>query len=607
MLIEKTSKSFVNGVVYLLHTEDGYPIETTDTFLPLYTKDAIGRKQNDLISHDLGSRDERYIIGVSTMSGCPVRCKFCLVPNTQITMGDFTTKSIENIKLGDDVLSNILTTASNESTSYASKYYKNNKVTELFKRWYSGNIIKVTLSNGNCIELTPNHRIATCNEIIYRNKYVRADELHVGDKVFSINTPLDTQLINSDEWIVGWLYGFIKGDAVYTKNTNKPSYKTSVSQSNTLIEYAYTMVNRYFGKTTKISEYHDGIESHKTAYRFSFGESTYNNMMNIIDTYSNNINFKKGFLAGFWDAEGFSFKNNKTLRVCNTNIENLELFNSYLYDIGFDKGRINQYKSLGNCLVLESNVSRFKFNRIVTPLHTKKQYLDSVSKVKNVCDPIEITSIESYTYDGYVYNFATETHSYIANDILVHNCATGTMKKCRNLTADEIVEQVLFILSKHPEIDPTKSKEFKINYTRMGEPFLNIENVRKAIETITEMYPNTHHYVSTIGIKNADYSWIKGNVTLQVSLHSLRDEKRNWLIPFKHKVTIEELGQIRTESNLKTTINMTLVEEDDFNLDDLKKYFDKEKFFVKLSPINKNCVSESNNMGNGAITAQNLI
>ena len=186
-------------------------------------------------------------------------------------------------------------------------------------------------------------------------------------------------------------------------------------------------------------------------------------------------------------------------------------------------------------------------------------------------------------------------------------CATGTLKKYRNLTAEEIVEQVMFIVNKHPEIDPKNSKEFKINYTRMGEPFLNIDNVRKAIEIISEMFPNTHHYISTIGIKNADYSWVKGNITLQVSLHSLVDEKRNWLIPYKHKVSIEELGQIRTDSNLKTTINMTLVDESDFDINELKKYFDHEKFFVKLSPINPNCVSEKNGVGLGAITAENLI
>lgn len=74
-LIEKTSKHFANGSVYLLYTEDGFPLETTDTFLPFYTKDAIGRKQNFLDNGDLGSRDERWMIGVSVASGCPVRCR----------------------------------------------------------------------------------------------------------------------------------------------------------------------------------------------------------------------------------------------------------------------------------------------------------------------------------------------------------------------------------------------------------------------------------------------------------------------------------------------------------------------------------------------------
>ena len=71
------SKTFKNGVVYASETDDGYPIETTDTYLPYYTKDAIGRNQNMLNSNDAGSRKERWMVGVSTMSGCPVGCRFC--------------------------------------------------------------------------------------------------------------------------------------------------------------------------------------------------------------------------------------------------------------------------------------------------------------------------------------------------------------------------------------------------------------------------------------------------------------------------------------------------------------------------------------------------
>ena len=61
----------------------------------------------------------------------------------------------------------------------------------------------------------------------------------------------------------------------------------------------------------------------------------------------------------------------------------------------------------------------------------------------------------------------------------------------------------------------------------MGEPFLNIDNVKHAIELIDKEYPTAklHHYVSTIGIAGADYSWIKDNITLQLSLHSLEDSR----------------------------------------------------------------------------------
>lgn len=186
-------------------------------------------------------------------------------------------------------------------------------------------------------------------------------------------------------------------------------------------------------------------------------------------------------------------------------------------------------------------------------------------------------------------------------------CATGQMKGWRNLTVDEIINQVRFIIERNVGSNPKEAKEFKINYTRMGEPFLNIEAVKEAIKRIDSIYPNTHHYISTIGLKDADFSWIKDNVTLQVSLHSLDEEKRNWLIPFKAKMSIEQLGQVRTESKLKTTVNLTLVDESDFDINTLQKNFAKEDFFIKISPINPNTTSENNGLGSGVVEGINLL
>lgn len=186
-------------------------------------------------------------------------------------------------------------------------------------------------------------------------------------------------------------------------------------------------------------------------------------------------------------------------------------------------------------------------------------------------------------------------------------CATGNMKGWRNLTYEEIAEQVRFIWKKNMQYHPVHSREFKINYTRMGEPFLNIDNVCEAINLIDFFAPNTHHYVSTIGIRGSDFSWIEGNITLQISLHSLDEERRKNLIPVNNLMNLEELSQIRTKSNLKTTLNLTLVDEADFDIEKLKQYFDPEYFFIKLSCINKNAVSEANELGEGIIKATNII
>jgi len=186
-------------------------------------------------------------------------------------------------------------------------------------------------------------------------------------------------------------------------------------------------------------------------------------------------------------------------------------------------------------------------------------------------------------------------------------CATGKLKKCRNLTADEIAYQVKYIIEKNPAYNPEESKEFKINYTRMGEPFLNIGNVKAAMYDLDTVYSGIHHYISTMGVAGSDFSFITPNITLQFSIHSFSERHRNWLIPYKNKMTMEEMGKIRTSSNLKTTLNLTLIDDTDFDIVKLQKWFPKDSFFVKLSPINPNETSVMNDVNSGIIKQTNLI
>ncbi len=124
-------------------------------------------------------------------------------------------------------------------------------------------------------------------------------------------------------------------------------------------------------------------------------------------------------------------------------------------------------------------------------------------------------------------------------------CATGKMERIRNLTPDEIYDQVVHIRNwalNHYGIPLTN-----IVFMGMGEPLLNYSNVLKAIEKITGEdglnMASDRITVSTAGIakmikKLADDK-VKFNLAL--SLHAANDFKRNQIMPINESNSLESV------------------------------------------------------------------
>ena len=124
-------------------------------------------------------------------------------------------------------------------------------------------------------------------------------------------------------------------------------------------------------------------------------------------------------------------------------------------------------------------------------------------------------------------------------------CATGYLKRERNLNADEIYDQVVLI---NRQAEKAIGKGLtNIVFMGMGEPLLNYNNVLSAIEKITSeeglnMSPK-RITVSTAGIakmirKLAD-DGVKFNLAL--SLHAADDAKRDTIMPINEQNNIEAL------------------------------------------------------------------
>jgi len=118
----------------------------------------------------------------------------------------------------------------------------------------------------------------------------------------------------------------------------------------------------------------------------------------------------------------------------------------------------------------------------------------------------------------------------------------------RSLSAEEIVSQPEYLLQ-FKGIDAQKIGRFQIMVMSMGEPLLNFKNLERAFEIMHEKYPNARLLISTIG-PNVDYEPVLEmceripTVGLQFSVHESTNERRNKLIPFVKKLTLEQIAGI---------------------------------------------------------------
>jgi len=137
-------------------------------------------------------------------------------------------------------------------------------------------------------------------------------------------------------------------------------------------------------------------------------------------------------------------------------------------------------------------------------------------------------------------------------------CHTGTQRLVRNLTTEEIVAQLMVARDRLGDFPnrsapdgafvPNDGGRFVSNivFMGMGEPLYNFDGVRDAIEVITDneglslgrrrITVSTSGVVPQIGPLGAEMGTM-----LAISLHAVRDELRNELVPLNRKYPIAEL------------------------------------------------------------------
>jgi len=138
-------------------------------------------------------------------------------------------------------------------------------------------------------------------------------------------------------------------------------------------------------------------------------------------------------------------------------------------------------------------------------------------------------------------------------------CLTALLGVKRNLTAGEIVGQVIAVL-RDQNVTPPNDR-VNLVFMGMGEPFLNFENLIKAVRLLVKGVgvPETRMTVSTAGVVPRIYDLGAEPVRpkLAISLNAPNDELRTLIMPLNKKWNLEKLLAAAREFPLRNRERLT--------------------------------------------------
>lgn len=195
------------------------------------------------------------------------------------------------------------------------------------------------------------------------------------------------------------------------------------------------------------------------------------------------------------------------------------------------------------------------------------------------------------------YGYSVCVSSQIGCNMGCAFCASGLIKKTRDVRADEIVRQLLHVQF---DLDRDAARVSHMVVMGIGEPFDNYDHVLNAIKIINHdlglAIGSRHMTISTCGIPSKIRQFAKETlqVNLAVSLHAPNDALRSSLMPINRAYPLAELMQAMREyyasSNRKVTYEYILLKDVNDSVQHAKALallIKGQHAYVNLIPYNK--------------------
>ena len=391
---------------------------------------------------------------INVYRGCSHACSYCLGGGTPILMADGRTKALADVRVGDTVY----------GTEFVGRH-RRYCATPVLDQWtITKPAYRVTLDDGTELVASGDHRFLTdCGwkHVAPSMQGQRRPHLTVNSKVLGtggFSSPPEEDV----EYRTGYLCGIIRGDG----HLGSYSYQRSGRSHGDVHRFRLAMTDLEALRRARAYLVKAEIPTHEFIFQEAVGErkrldairtSSHGGVLAITQLiawpHDPSVGWRKGFLAGIFDAEGSYRRSVGILQIANTDSSIISRVSSCLRSFGFSfalEHRPQTPKPLTIVRLLGGMREHLRFFHMVDPAITRKRSI--LGRAIRTYSPMRVMEIQPLGLDLPLYDLTTGTGDFVANGTIAHNCFARPSHTYLNFDAGRDFERRIVVKVNAPEV-----------------------------------------------------------------------------------------------------------------------------------------------------------
>jgi DNA repair photolyase len=391
---------------------------------------------------------------INPYRGCHHACTYCASGDTPVLMADGRHKPLAEVRPGDAIYGTL-----------RHGWYRDYTITTVLDHWSTIKpAYRVVLEDGTEVICSGDHRFWTGRA---KWKYVtgaesgafRRPHLTTNDKLMGVGR-FAPQPDDTPEYREGYLCGLIRGDGTIGTRLYERG------DGRTWRRHFFRLALVDFEALRRAREYLTDLEIRTQQFRFAAATARRREITAIraqsrdnVEAIQSTIRFprtpsldwRKGFLAGIYDAEG-SYGDSRIIRIANTDEELLSRTASYLRQLRFEVANEPTGKTNGlTYLRIRGGIrEHLRFFHTVDPAITRKRSIDEAT-IKTGAR-LRVVAIEPLGVEMPLYDITTGSGDFVANGVIHHNCFARPTHTYLDFNADRDFEREIVVKVNTPEV-----------------------------------------------------------------------------------------------------------------------------------------------------------